>query len=77
MATVLERKVPYGERIAWGLPAEEVGGGVMNDEDVHMLEQQIHRLQFTVQKLAGWQGINLSELWGSDYELLEEGDMDQ
>lgn len=46
----------------------------MNDEDVHMLEQQIHRLQFTVRKLASHAGWDIDELVIEG--LLEEGDMD-
>ena len=41
-----------------------------------MIEEKLARLQFAVRKLAGWQGIDLVELWGSDYEMLMEGDLD-
>ena len=38
------------------------------------LMAQVDRLQFTVRKLAGWNGTDISEL--IEDGLLEEGDLD-
>lgn len=46
----------------------------MNDEDVHAWAETTERLQFTVRKLAGHAGWDISELIEEGW--LKEGDMD-